>query len=250
MSVYLKVLPAVLLDPDVLLELGQKVCTIVRDSLILDRRMEEICTSIEREGRTLRFVIERNKTSPFAADLDNAAIACEKACSLMKAGLQTILLHKNSEHHPDALKLHHSIEDFEKSCHKKGYDNSGERIREIVVNFEKEEFQRSLYLLNLHPFFEDLKEAYHRFETIKTENELIRESERLPTLRSTIALYGMLIDTLIANVRFENYQLLHRVESVLTQIEKVVSEAMKSTLQKEKSISDYNRTQATESIVA
>jgi hypothetical protein len=248
MSVYLKVLPAVLLDPDVLLELGQKICTIVRDSLILDRRMEEICASIEREGRTLRFVIERNKTSPFTADLDDAAIVCEKACSLLKAGLQTILLQNNPEHHSEALKLHHAIEEFEKSCQKQGYDNSGDRIKEIVVNLGKEEFQHYLYNLNLYSFFDDLKAAYQRFETIKMENNLIQKSEQLPTLRSTIALYGMLIDTLIANVRFENYQLLHRVESVLTQIEKVVSEAMRTTLEKQKVSKNYSS--SAESVMA
>jgi hypothetical protein len=238
MSVYLKVLPAVLLDPDILLIIGQKICSIVRETLILDRRMEEICAAIEREGRTLTEVLARNVTSPFAADFDVAVLACEKACSLLKAGVQLNLLNNDSERGSSALLLYNTLEKQAKHAHKAVYNISGDRIRDIIVNLESDLMQQSLLQLGLYPFFEDLKEAYERFETIQIENKLSQKKEQLPTLRSTVALYGMLIDTLIANVRFENYQLLHRVESVLLRIEAVVAEAMETTIKRQKVFND------------
>jgi hypothetical protein len=250
MSVYLKVLPAVLLDPEVLLELGQKICTIVRESLILDRRMEEICTALEREGRTLKEVIARNICSPYTADLDDAAIACEKACSLLKAGIQLNVLHHNQEYRMPAQRLLHSIDNQGKYIQKTGYDISNDRIRDIIVNLESPKMQQALVSLKLHELFNDLIEAYNRFESIKLENGVISKEEQMPTLRSTIALYGMLIDTLIANVRFENYQLLHRVESVLTKIETAVAEAMEINITRQKSETDFLKQPIAESAIA
>ncbi|MBN1578093.1 MAG: hypothetical protein JW913_16145 [Chitinispirillaceae bacterium] len=237
MSVYLKVLPAVLLDPDVLLILGRKICSIVRETLILDRRMEDICNAIEREGRTLSEVLDRMTASPFAADLDEAALACEKACSLLKAGIQLNLLVSDSERGIQAFLLYNAIENQGKYIQKDGYQ-PGDRISTIIVNLESDQMQQALLSLNLYPFFEDLKETYGRFETIQLENTLFPKTEQLPTLRSTVALYGMLVDTLIANVRFENYQLLHRVETVLIRIETVVAEATETIVQRHIELND------------
>ncbi|MBN1308807.1 MAG: hypothetical protein JXA18_12865 [Chitinispirillaceae bacterium] len=237
MSVYLKVLPAVLLDPDVLLVLGRKICSIVRETLILDHRMEEICTAIEREGRTLNEVLDRITISPFAAELDEAALACEKACSLLKAGIQLNLLVSDPERVSQALLLHNAIENQNRYIRKNGY-RPVDRIRTIIVNLESEQMQRALLSLNLYPFFDDLKKAYERFDTLQLEHALVPKTTKLPTLRSTIALYGMLVDSLIANVRFENYQLLHRAELVITRMEAVVAEATETMVQRHKKLTE------------
>jgi hypothetical protein len=232
MSVYLKVLPAVLLDPDVLLHLGQNICAIVRHSLILDRRMEELCDAIEREGRTLNEVILRNQLTPIHADLDMATIGCERACSLLKAGIQQYLFHDESDYRSSALILHRTIRKVREENQAGGYDISGNRIKVIIDRFSTEKIQTVLTHLDLTHLFHSLKTEYQKFSALLKEFNLLKQSEQLPTLRSTMALYGMLIDTLIANVRFENYQLLHRVESILCQIESVVTEAMETMIER------------------
>lgn len=237
MSAYLKILPAVLLEPDVIYFLGQKLCLIVRDTLILDPRMEDICSAIEREGRTLCEVLSRKTT--YASEIDHLAIACEKSCSLLKTGIQLNLFQSIPERHTAALMLFNTIENPDKYLLKTGYDISGDRIRDIVVNLESEQMQRALQKLHMSDFFEDLKQKYQQFEIIQLENEVNHKPEMLPTLRSTIALYGMLIDTLITNVRFENYRLLHRVESVLNRIEAVVAEAIEATYKKNVKLNSY-----------
>lgn len=238
MSVYLKVLPAVLLAPEVLLDLGQKICLIVRDTLILDRRMEDICNAIEREGRTLKEVIDRDTTSPFTADLDDAALCCEKACSLLKAAIQLHLFHSDALHVSNAMLLYQVMEGKAKRSSRNGSTAVSDRIREIITALGSEPMQRALVSLNLQSDFNELQCAFQKCETICFENNLLHKTEQLPTLRSTIALYGMLIDTLIANVRFENYQLLHRVETVLARIETVVAEAMEVTVRRQLASSD------------
>lgn len=226
MSVYLKVVPAVLLDPDILLRLGQSICTIVRSSLILDRRMEEICDAIEREGRTLNEVILHNQLTPLHADLDMAAIGCERAYSLLKAGIQQNVLHCESQYRSSAMVLHQTIQKIREENRSGGYDISGNRIKIIIDRLSTEEVQAVLIKLDLIHLFNSLNTEYERFSKLLAEYNHLGQPEQLPTLRSTMALYGMLIDTLIANVRFENYQLLHRVESILMQIESVMTEAM------------------------
>ena len=238
MSVYLKVLPAVLLDPDVLLQLGQNITSIVRNSLILDRRMEELCDAIDREGRTLNEVLLRNQLTPIHADVDHAAIGCERACSLLKAGIQQYLFHPEADFRSSALKLHITIKQVKDEVKSSGYDISGNRIKVILERLASKELQIFLTNLNLLPFYTALKSQYTTFSETLHEYKLLQQREQLPTLRSTIALYGMLIDTLIANVRFENYQLLHRVQSVLTQIELVVSEAMETMIERQNESND------------
>jgi len=242
MSAYLKVLPAVLLDPEVLFFLGQKICLIVRDSLILDQRLDDICTAIEREGRTLCEVISR--TTPQATDIDRAAIACEKSCSLLKTGIQLNLLLNDPERHAAALLLINTIENPEKYLKKSGYDISNDRIRDIIVNLESESMLKALEMLNLIHFFEELKEGYRQFEVIQIENEANRKPELLPTLRSTVSLYGILIDTLIANVRFENYRLLHKVEPILNRIETVIAEALEASCKQNSKLNAYIKEEA------
>lgn len=237
MSAYLKVLPAVLLDPEVLFFLGQKICLIVRDTLMLDPRLEDICTAIEREGRTLCEVISR--TTPQATDIDRAAIACEKSCSLLKTGIQLNLFQNDPERHAAALQLLATMENPEKYLKRSGYDISNDRIRDIIVNLESQHMIKALYMLNLLHFFEELKESYRQFEIIQIENEVNRKNEVLPTLRSTISLYGILIDTLIANVRFENYRLLHKVEPVLDRIETAITEALEATYRQNSKLNAY-----------
>lgn len=237
MSAYLKIMPAVLLDPDVLFLLGQKICIIVRDTLLLDPRMEDICSAIEREGRTLCEVLSR--TSPLSTNLDQATISCEKACSLLKFGIQLNLLQDDAERHAAAINLISTLENSEKHLQKNGYDISGDRIRDIIVNLESDQMQQALLKLNLQTFFDTLKEKYRQFEIVQIENEINHKPEALPTLRSTVSLYGMLIDTLIANVRFENYRLLHRVEPVLARIETAVTEAMETVFKQNKELNCY-----------
>ena len=237
MSAYLKVLPAVLLDPEVLFFLGQKISLIVRDNLLLDPRLEDICSAIEREGRTLCEVIARS--SPVISDMDRAAIACEKSCSLLKTGIQLNLFQNDPERRAAAQLLLNAIENPEKYLQKSGYDISNDRIRDIIVNLESDSMAQALEKLHLNHFYDELKEKYRQFEVILIENPVDRNIETLPTLRSTIALYGLLIDTLIANVRFENYRLLHRVEPVLARIECVVSEALETTLKQNGKIQAY-----------
>lgn len=232
MSVYLKVLPAVLLDPDVLLELGQSISSIVRNSLILDRRMEELCDSMDREGRTLNEVLIRNQLTPVHADLDHAAIGCERACSLLKAGIQQFLFHSDASFRSSALNLYHTIQKVRNGVKTSGYDISEDRIKEILKHLDSKEAQNNLTKLDLLPFYDVLKSEFTTFSKTLQEFKLLQHPEQLPSLRSTIALYGMLIDTLIANVRFENYQLLHRVQSILTQIESVVSNAMETMIER------------------
>ena len=236
MSVYLKVLPAVLLDPDVLLILGQKICSIVRETLILDRRMEEICIAIEREGRTLNDVIDRITTTPFSSALDDAALGCEKVCSLLKAGIQLNLFLPDSKRVAQASLLYNVLENQDKCIQSEGYQCS-DRMSDILRTLEADQMQQALLYLDLLPFYHELKDVYKRFETVLFENSLIKQPDQLPNLRSTIALYGMLVDTLIANVRFENYQLLHRVEIVLKRIETAIGEATNTMVQRQKALS-------------
>lgn len=238
MSVYLKVLPAVLLEPGVLLDLGQKICLIVRDTLILDRRMEDICKAIEREGRTLKEVIDRDTTSPFTADLDEAALSCEKACSLLKAAIQQNLFIADSVRVSNAMQLYKIMEGKRKHSSRSGNSPVSDRIREIIVVLGSVQMQQILASLQLMDLYRYLQTAFQKCETIYLENNLLHKTEQLPTLRSIIALYGMLIDTLIANVRFENYQLLHRAETVLARIENVVAEAMEETVRRQIVIND------------
>jgi hypothetical protein len=238
MSVYLKVLPAVLLEPDVLLDLGQKICLIVRDTLILDRRMEDICNAIEREGRTLKEVIDRDTTSPFTADLDEAALSCEKACSLLKAAVQHNLFDADSPRVSSAMQLYGVLEGKRKNSSRSGNSPVSERIRDIITSLGTEQMQQALTMLHLQKNFQTLRDTFQTCETVYFENNLLHKTEQLPTLRSIIALYGMLIDTLIANVRFENYLLLHRVETVLARIETVVAEAMEETVRRQMAITD------------
>jgi hypothetical protein len=238
MSVYLKVLPAVLIEPEVLLDLGQKICLIVRDSLILDRRMEDICKAIEREGRTLKEVINRDTTSPFTADLDDAALACEKACSLLKTAIQLNLFHPDAVRASKAVSLYDIFEGKRKSSTRNSSSIVSDRIRDIITALGTDQMQEALTALNLQESYKVLQGAFQKCETVFFENNLLHKNEQLPTLRSTIALYGMLIDTLIANVRFDNYQLLHRVESVLVRIEAVVAEAMRATVTRQMATTD------------
>lgn len=238
MSAYLKVLPAVLLEPEVLFSLGQKLCLIVRDSLLLDARMEDICSAIEREGRTLNEVISRSTI--YSSDIDRAAIACEKAVSLLKTGVQIHLFQEDEHRHATAMVLNSTIENPGKHLSKSGYTISGDRIRDIIINLESERMQQALSELHLVAFFEDLKKCYRQYEIIQLENEVNHKEEILPTLRSTVSLYGMLIDTLIANVRFENYRLLHRVDPVISRIETVVNEAVEMTFNQHDKIASDN----------
>ena len=249
MSVYLKVLPAILLEPDVLLKLGQSICMIVRESLILDRRMDELCTALEREGRTLKEVINRNNRTPNSAYFDEAAIACEKACALLKAGIQLYVLHQDPVYRIPAQKLLISIDCQGRHLQKSGYNISNDRIRDIIVNLESPQMQQALTVLKINLLYNDLKESYTRLESIRFETECIDRPEQMPTLRSTIALYGMLIDTLIANVRFENYQMLHRVESVLLRIEAAVSDAMTKTVSQSQPVEFLLKQQKSEPVL-
>lgn len=234
MSVYLKVLPAVMLEPDILLKLGIKITAIVRDSLILDRRMEEICSALDREGRTLNEVIKRNTALVFTGEIDEAAIACEKSCSILKAAIQVHFLRQNPENIAEIQLLHQIIEKPGKISNRTVYAISSERIKDIIENLDTLEAQEALSTLHLESFYEELKTAYERLESVLFESRFTPQPEQLPTLRSSIALYGMLLDSLIANVRFENYQLLHRVQSVLFQIETVVSEAVSISVKRQK----------------
>ena len=234
MSVYLKVLPAVMLEPDILLNLGQKITSIVRESLILDRRMEEICTALEREGRTLQEVIERNNTMVFTGEIEEAAIASEKACSLFKAVVQLLFLQQNEEYSSHVQLLYETLEKPGKISNKTIYSISSERIRDIVEKLDTEEAREAIVALHMEHFFEDLKSSFDHFETVLFECRFTPKTEQLPTIRSSIALYGMLLDTLIVNVRFENYQLLHRVQSVLSRIETVVTEAVAESVSRQK----------------
>ncbi len=239
MSLYLKVIPAVLLEPDVLLCLGRKICSIVRDSLILDRRMEEICLALEREGRTFGQVIARNNTSAITANLDEAAVACEKSCSLLKAGIQLNLLNHDEQYRIPAHLLQIAIELHGNDPRRQESTEPGNRIRNIIATLETEQMLKALQILNLQRLFEDLKNAFQKFEAILAEKNRIHEQAQMPSLQSTIALYGMLVDTLIANVRFENYQLLHRVESVLMRIETAVKKAMEINIERQREERHY-----------
>jgi hypothetical protein len=236
MSVYLKVLPAVMLEPDILLNLGKKITSIVRESLILDRRMEEICTAIDREGRTLTEVIHRNNSVTFTGELDDAAIACEKSCSLLRAAVQVYFLHQNPENISAVQCLHQILEKKESSGKKSSNALSSDRFKDIIVELESYDAQSALEMLHLVSFYDALKIAYERYEATIFERRFAPQTELLPTLRSSIALYGMLIDTLIANVRFENYRLLHRVQSVLSQIEIVINEAVSVSARQQKKL--------------
>ena len=234
MSVYLKVVPAVMLEPDILLDLGNKITSLVRESLILDRRMEEICASIEREGRTLEKIISRNSDLVSTGEIEEAAIACEKSCSLLKAAVQLHFLQQNPEHSEAVGLLHTIFEKPAKISNKTVYSLSRERIRDIIDHLDTLEAGEALSLLHLDDFFEDLKIRFDRFELILFQNNTSAPPDNIPTLRSSIALYGMLLDTLIANVRFENYQLLHRVQSILSRIETILSSAVTRSVERQR----------------
>ena len=233
MSVYLKVVPAVMLEPDILLDLGINITSLVRKSLILDLRMEEICNSIDREGRTLDKIISRNAGNPLTGEIDEAAIACEKSCSQLKAAVQLHYLQPPGMY-PDEVQLLHGI--FEKPAKissKNAYSLSSERISDIIGHLESIAAQEALSTLHLDGFYDDLKSKFEVFESMLAATPAPEVPEQLPTLRSSIALYGMLLDTLIANVRFENYRQLHRVQSILSQIETVISGAVDASVKKQ-----------------
>lgn len=223
-----------MLEPDILLDLGKQITSIVRDSLILDRRMEEICTALDREGRMLSEVIDRNNSIIYTGEIDDAAIACEKACSLLKAAIQVYFLQHNSNTVTATQLLHQIIESHGRVTNKSAGAISSERIKDILDGLETNDAQAALATLHLVSFYEDLKIAFERLEATLFEKRFTTQPEKLPTLRSSVALYGMLIDTLIANVRFENYQLLHRVQSVLSQIETVISKAVSDSVHRQK----------------
>lgn len=228
MSVHLKVLPAVLIDPDVLLATGIKICTLVRQALILDHYMEEICCAIDQEGRTLSEVLSRTRSAPFLAEQDQLEIACGKACSLLKTAVQLNLFQNDPERQDAAHLIQNVFDHLDKQSARQGYDISSDRIRDSIVNLESDQLKEAIATINCQHFFEQLVETYQRYETAQMQTSYLAHAEQIPSLRSTIGLYGMLIDTLIANVRFENYRLLHRVESVLMQIETVLIEATES----------------------
>ena len=235
MSVYLKVVPAVMLEPDILLALGRKITSLVRDSLILDRRMEEICSSIEREGRTLDRIIIRNNDLVSTGEVEEAAIACEKSCSLLKTAVGFHFLRQDPDHLAAIRLLYPIFEKPARISQKNAYSLSSERIRDIIDNLDTIEAREALSLLHLDAFYEDLKHRFDRFASMLASDETFSAShEHLPTLRSSIALYGMLLDTLIANVRFENYQLLHRVESILSKIETILSEGITESVERQR----------------
>lgn len=228
MSVHLKVLPAVLIDPDVLLATGKKICLIVRNALILDHRMEEICCAIDQEGRTLSEVLSRTRFAPCIAEQDQLGIACGKACSLLKTAVQLNLFQNDPERQEAAHQIQTVFDLLDKQSARHGYDISSDRIRDSLINLESDQLQEAIATINCQPFFEQLSETYQRYETAQLQTSYLAHAEQIPSLRSTIGLYGMLLDTLIANVRFENYRLLHRVEAVLVQIETVLIEATES----------------------
>lgn len=215
-----------MLEPDILLNLGTQITSLVRNSLILDRRMEELCASIDREGRTLERIINRNTAFAEKGEVEEAAISCEKSCSLLKAAIQLHFLQQAPEF-TDAVRLLYSIlEKPTKFSNKNAYSLSSDRIRDIIDNLDSIEAREALTALHLDSFFNDLTTRFDRFQGLLREGDCQDQSEQLPTLRSSISLYGMLLDTLIANVRFENYQLLHRVQSILAKIEGIISEAI------------------------
>ncbi len=215
-----------MLEPDILLNLGTQITSLVRNSLILDRRMEELCASIDREGRTLKRIISRNTSFAEKGTIEEAAISCEKSCSLLKAAVQLHFLQQDPEF-TDMVRLLYSIlEKPTKISNKNAYSLSSERIRDIIANLDSIEAREALATLHLDSFFNDLTTRFDRFQGLLREGDDQDQNEQLPTLRSSISLYGMLLDTLIANVRFENYQLLHRVQSILAKIEGIISEAV------------------------
>ena len=225
-----------MLEPDILLALGRKITSLVRDSLILDRRMEEICSSIEREGRTLDRIINRNNDLVSTGEVEEAAIACEKSCSLLKTAVGFHFLRQDPEHLAAIRLLYPIFEKPARISQKNAYSLSSERIRDIIDNLDTIEAREALSLLHLNTFYEDLKRRFDRFASMLASDETFSASheQQLPTLRSSIALYGMLLDTLIANVRFENYQLLHRVESILSKIETILSEGITESVERQR----------------
>lgn len=234
MSVYLKVVPAVMLEPDILLDLGNNITSVVRSSLILDQRMEEICASIDREGRTLDKIISRNADQLSTGKTDEAAIACEKSCSLLKAAVQLHYLKQSEMYSEEIQHLYDLFEKPVKISSKNAYSLSSERIRDIIEHLDTIESREALALLHLEDFYLELKNKFETFAALLSDEPVPETSGQLPTLRSSIALYGMLLDTLIANVRFENYHQLHRVESILSQIETVIAEAVTASVQRQR----------------
>ena len=232
MSVHLKVVPAVMLEPDILLDLGINITSLVRSSLILDHRMEEICNSIDREGRTLDKIISRNTSDSSTGRIDEAAIACEKSCSLLKAAVQLHYLQETNICSDEIHLLYTLFEKPAKISTKNAYSLSSERIRDIIGHLDTIEAREALSLLHLTAFYEDLKNKFDVFQSMLTATPDFEVPEQLPTLRSSIALYGMLLDTLLANVRFENYRQLHRVESILSQIETIIAQAIEASVKK------------------
>ncbi len=229
MSVLLKSVPTVLFDPDVLLELGQKICRIIRETLILDPKMEDICNAVEREGRTLKDILERNKASTFTKEYEETAMRCERAYILLKTAIRINCFRNDSEHSNHALSLYKV---FETPIKKR--KRWIERIKEVIVILETAQMQNALMYLELLPFYRELKEEFERYETFRQESALINQPDPLPSIRAAASLYGDLLDTLTANVRFVNYQMIHQAELVVNRIESVVNEAVITMIKRQK----------------